>query len=216
MSREEQTTFPQWDAFHDNRTMPQSWSDWVAFIGAVIGTVTGILGLVIAYAAILRDRSDVRVKLTAQHSFKSLIENAFPGVKYGPHYTTDVPHDWYVLSAVNTGLRPVHIEKVVMIFVDPKGPGSISSLLPHDALLNEEHRRTSLAFDGQFGPGHQLWSVAFVDDTGREHFAFGPAYNARLARYRWKKQKARRLAMERATLKQVTPKPEANDTEAIR
>ena len=125
--------------------MPQTWSDWVAFVGALVGTVTGVLGLVISYAAIRRDRSSVSVRLTIEHGFRSMIDSRHPGVKYGPHRAADVPEDFYVLSAVNSGLRPVHIEKAVCIWVNPHGPGSMSFVIPHDVLLSEERRRTAVA-----------------------------------------------------------------------
>src|SRR5438094_931682 len=149
--------------------MPHSWSEWVSFIGVIVNGMTSILALFIAYVLARRDRSDVRVSLTSEHAFKAMIENLHPDIRFGPHCSGDVPQEWCVISAVNTGLRPVHIEKAMIVSVQPNGPGSASALLPHDVLLNEEHRRTSMAFAPDFTPGHSLWLAAFVADTGREY-----------------------------------------------
>ncbi len=188
--------------------MPQTWSDWVALIGALVGTITGVLSLVIAYAAVRRDRSAVSVKLTREYGFKTMLEARHPGVKYGPHHATDAPEEFFVLSAINTGLRPVHIEKAVGVWVDPRGPGSASSLIPHDVLLSEESRRTAFAVGTDVGlERHQMWQIALVDDTGREYAVYGPEFRSPLKRWRWKRQKNRLVAQEKKPTRELSKPP---------
>jgi hypothetical protein len=177
--------------------MPQTWSDWVALIGALLGTVTGVLSLVLSYAAIRRDRSAVSVKLSREYGFRSLLESRHPGVKYGPHRATEAPEEFFVLSAVNSGLRPVHIEKAVGVWVDPRGAASISCLLPHDVLLSEERRRTAFAVGTDVGlERHELWQIGLVDDTGREYVIYGPQFRSRFKRWRWKRERDKLVAQE--------------------
>ena len=189
--------------------MPESWSDWVALIGAIIGSITGIIGLVIAYATIHRDRADISVQLNQRrYAFKAMLEHDYPGVQYGPHYAADSPHDWFVLTAINTGLRPVHMEKAIVIWVEPKGPGSSSWSIPYDVLLNEERRRASVAFTGDGDLGYELWLAQFVDDTGREYTVYGSKYKSAFGRVKWQRQRDKMLAAERAAETQNVTVPQ--------
>jgi len=165
--------------------MPKTWSDWVALVGAIIGSVTGVLGLTIAYATLQRDRPVVGVTLKPQISEKASLENFYPGIRFGPHHEDAYPQMWYILSAVNTGLRPVHIDKVMLLFGDPKERGSRFYYQHIDEILNEEHRRTSIAFSPQFLGQEKLWSAAFVDDTGREYTVLAPAIEPLFSQKMW-------------------------------
>ena len=181
--------------------MPRTWSDWVGVIGALVGTI----GLVLAYAGIRRDRSDVSVKLTREFGFTATLETQHPGIRFGPHRGGDSPEDFFVLTAVNAGLRPVHIEKVFCIWVNPNGAGSMSELFPHDVLLSEERRRTAIAVATDSGyKKAQLWQVGFVDDTGREYAVYGPTFQSRISRWRWEQQRDKLVALQQA------PKPPAS------
>jgi hypothetical protein len=174
--------------------MPTTWSDWVALIGAMVGTVTGVLGLVLSYIAVRRDRSDIDVTLTIErYGWKEMLEHEYPGVRFGPHRSADNAQEWFVFSAVNIGLRPVHIEKAVVIWVERHGPGSNSWSGPYDIVLSEERRRASLAFTSKYHAAYDLWCAQFVDDTGREYTAHGAAYSSWLRRRRWERQRAKAL-----------------------
>jgi hypothetical protein len=190
--------------------MPDTWSDWVALIGAIIGSITGIVGLIVAYATIHRDRADIRVQLNQRrYGFKAMLEHDYPSVQFGPHYADDASHEWFVLTAVNAGLRPVHIEKAVVTWVEPQGPGSSSWSIPCDVLLSEDRRRVSIAFTGEGDLGYELWLAQFVDDTGREYTVYGPKYSSALGRRKWQQQRDKMLAAERDAEKQnVTPPPQ--------
>jgi hypothetical protein len=188
--------------------MPETWSAWIALVGALIGTVTGILSLILAYAAIHRDRSYVSVTLTREYGFVAMINHRHPGVKFGSYRTTGAPENFYVLSAVNSGLRTVHIEKAATIWVDPAGAGSVSTQSPHDVLLSEEHRRTAFAIGTDISvPGAQLWQIALIDDTGREYSAFGPKFTSWITRWRWEHQRDRIVSREQAAKAQKSSQP---------
>src|ERR1051325_1437509 len=182
---------------------------WIGAITGIVGAITGILGFLTSYAAILRDRPEVNVELVTEHTIRPMIEGRHPGIKFGPHWNNDeVSQKWYVFTAVNTGLRPVHIERVIIINVEVHGPGSSSSYLPHDVLLNEEHRRTSIAFTDEI-PRYRLWAVAFLDDTGHEYVSFGSSYSSWWSRRNWKRQRDRLLAerIEEETRSKRRPQP---------
>lgn len=171
--------------------MPESWSAWVSFVGSIVAII--LAGMSVAYqaAAYYRDRADIEVALTEMDAMKPFVKNQFPEVVFGPHMEPAIePRRWFVATCINRGLRPVHIVNSTLIWVNPEGPGSFSILGPHDVVLKEEFRRTSIAFDPEQS-GRKLWLAQFADDADQRYTVYGPEYASWISRWLWRIQRRR-------------------------
>ena len=148
---------------------PKTWSEWVSFITSILALATGLLALWPSYVTLQRDRPDVSLALHHYpETFRDMIEAGYPGVAIG---TTFHPErelgEWYVLTVVNKGNRPINIERVLITSVSRNGPGRSTGMLPFDRTLSEDKRRASFAFQPAFAPNYRLDSVRVEADSGQ-------------------------------------------------
>lgn len=188
--------------------MPKTWSDWFAFVGAIIGSVTGVLGFAIAYAALRRDRADLLVSVQrVDYEWAATLKMNYPNLHLGsPQPGNDTePRSWYVLTIVNRGLRPIHLEQAGAEYVEVAGPGSMSGSSPFEQVLTEEKRRVHVAFMPSAFPKSEFYSCFVSDDTGRVYRVFSPAWPLP-RRLSWQLHKMLALRREK---REVAAKPGA-------
>lgn len=152
-----------------NSGAPQTWSDWVSFIGAILGTLAGLLSFALGYISLQRDRPDVTLALYHHpQMFRDLIAAAYPNVEFSGLRTRPEPHlkDWYVVTVTNVGNRPIRVQR---LFVTSQRLGTearFTYIVPFNRVLSEENRRASFAFEATYPLGHRFDAVRVEADNG--------------------------------------------------
>ena len=133
----------------------------MSFITSILALATGLLALWPSYVTLQRDRPDVSLALHHYPGvFRKMIEAAYPGVAIGTTFYPERDHgEWYVLTVVNKGNRPIHLERILVTSISHTGPGRSTEMLPFDRILSEDKRRASFAFQPAFAPNYRLESV---------------------------------------------------------
>ena len=192
--------------------MPQSWSDWIAFIGAIVGTVAGIGGVWLSFLTLRRDRADLKLSLQFFHQTSHhFVTTYFPNARFYRDKDDDKVTDFVVFTVFNRGLRPIHLEKLELNYVDPGGPGSMNMVNDFDEVLTEDRRRASIVFEPYEGQKRKLFGVSVVDDLHRRHWVYAQGWS-RWRRVRWYVQRLVHLRRERRAGKRVaTNAPKERD-----
>ena len=158
-SYREHTTSPK------NRGRFQHISATVAVLSAVISVISVSINI----GSFRRDRAKVQVAVRAHEQMpRAFVEGLYSNVQFfGRSETDDEARDWYVMTIVNNGRRPVHIEKVRLRYVRPShGLGESVMFVPWDQTLTEEKRSASFAFERSPTPSRIFRSAHVIDDSG--------------------------------------------------
>jgi hypothetical protein len=185
----------------DNEAMPKSWSDWVALVGAIVGSVAGIGGLSLSVRTLRRDRAELQLTLHRYpQTYYKIATTYAPNAVFQGGTPENKIANWILFTVFNRGIRPIHIEKIEMNYVQPRGPGSMHHIADFDQLLTEERRRVSFVFDEHLGDQHSLFSVSIVDDLHSRHVVFAAEWPWR-RRFAWYIKRALHLRRERKLLR---------------
>jgi hypothetical protein len=178
-------------------------------VGAIIGTITGIGGLLLSAITLRRDRGALQLALHffSEHSHVFVV-TYFPGAVLHGNPSDEKIADYVVVTAFNRGNRPIHLEKLELEYVEPSGPGSSRTVIPFDHVLTEEKRRVSFIFENRREKPFNFLGVGVIDDLHRRHRVYAPTWT-RSKRLGWYIKRAVALRRQRRNNESVPKDPAA-------
>ena len=142
---------------------------YVSIAIAVLSLVVSMVGASVNFGSFRRDRADVNVVAHAHVRIPiAFVEGLYRNIKvFGRAENDREARDWCVMTVVNRGRRPIHIEKVRLHYVAPNnGLAESVMFIPWDETLTEERRSASFAFERSPNATRTFRSAHVIDDAG--------------------------------------------------